>query len=80
MDTKQAKVANFQYDSEMDVMYFSFGEPQDAVGEEIEDGVVIRFNPTTGQPVGVTISDFTVRFKRYPEQAVSVPLTEFAHA
>ena len=74
------KVAKIQYDPANDVMYLSFGEPQEAIGEEIEDGVVMRVNPSTGATVGFTISDFTARFKREPETSISVSLQELAPA
>jgi uncharacterized protein YuzE len=80
MDAQQAKVANFQYDSQTDVMYLSFGEPQEALGEEVEPGVVIRVHPQTGEVVGITISDFAGRFRQQPLLALSVPLKQPAHA
>jgi uncharacterized protein YuzE len=74
------KTAKIHYDALNDVMYLSFGEPQEALGEEVGDGVVMRVNPSTGATVGFTISDFTARFKREPEVSISVSLEELAHA
>jgi uncharacterized protein YuzE len=49
------------YDSEADVLYISFGEPQPAEGLDIGDGTILRVNPETDEVVGLTILDFSKR-------------------
>ena len=46
------------YDTDADVLYVSFGAPQEAVSEETGDGMLIHKHPETGEIVGVTILGF----------------------
>ena len=46
------------YDDEADVMYLSFGDPKKAESEEISPGLFARYNPETGDLVGVTVVNF----------------------
>jgi len=46
------------YDNEADVMYLSFGDPKKAESEEIAPGLFARYNPETGDLVGVTVVNF----------------------
>jgi hypothetical protein len=65
---------DIHYDPAADVLYCSFGPPQEAVGEEVNTGVVIRRNPETNTVVGFTVVDFSKRFAAQPANVVSVPL------
>ena len=65
---------DIHYDPAADVLYCSFGPPQEAIGEEFGDGVVVRRNPNTNAIVGVTVVDFSQRFAAHPKNTVSVPL------
>ena len=60
----ETKLANLDihYDPSADVLYCSFGPPQEAVGEETSDGVVVRRNPETNTLVGITVIGFLKRF------------------
>lgn len=62
------------YDRSADVLYCSFGDPQEAISVEKENGVVLRLNPETEQIVGITIVNFFKRFAERPNEAVSVSL------
>ncbi|MBI5190659.1 MAG: DUF2283 domain-containing protein [Nitrospirae bacterium] len=46
---------SWDYDGEADVLYISVGEPGNALGVDVGDGVVIRYNEDTGEMVGLTI-------------------------
>ncbi|MFO7967246.1 MAG: DUF2283 domain-containing protein [Archaeoglobaceae archaeon] len=46
---------DWDYDEEADVLYVSIGEPEEAVGVDIGDGVVVRYREDTGEVVGLTI-------------------------
>ncbi|MFQ6126010.1 MAG: DUF2283 domain-containing protein [Candidatus Heimdallarchaeota archaeon] len=46
------------YDNEADVMYLSFGDPKKAESEDIAPGLFARYNPETGDLVGVTVINF----------------------
>lgn len=61
MDTGQRQL-RLSYDKDVDVLYVSFGAPQEAVSEETGDGMLIRKHPETGEIVGVTILEFEERF------------------
>jgi uncharacterized protein YuzE len=49
------KNMNWDYDSESDVLYLTFGEPQPAEGIDINDGTIVRVNSQTGEICGITI-------------------------
>jgi uncharacterized protein YuzE len=65
---------DIDYDVPADVLYCSFGPPQEAVGEEMDEGVVVRRNPETNAIVGITIVNFSRRFRLEPSNIVSVPM------
>ena len=43
------------YDEDADVLYLSMGTPRPALGVGIGDGVVLRYDETTNEVVGVTL-------------------------
>ena len=45
----------WNYDSESDVLYLTFGEPQSTEGVDINDGTIVRVNSQTGEICGITI-------------------------
>jgi len=52
----------YYFDKEADVPYVSQGEPRpDADSEEVDDGVVARFDPVSREAVGFTILNFLKR-------------------
>jgi uncharacterized protein YuzE len=51
------------YDKEADVLYISFGNPQQAVTEEMGN-IGVRINPKTNQIVGLTIIEFLKTFRK----------------
>ena len=58
------------YDTDADVLYVSFGAPQEAVSEETEEGMLIRKHPETGEIFGVTILGFEERFEQSSASAL----------
>lgn len=46
---------NWYYDEEADVLYISVGEPVKAVGLDVGEGVVVRYDEQTRDVVGLTI-------------------------
>jgi len=46
---------NWEYDEEADVLYISMDEPVKAVGLDVGEGVIVRYNEKTGEVVGLTI-------------------------
>ena len=49
------KNIDWEYDNEADVLYLSMGEPRPASGLDIGDGVVVRYDDSTKQLLGLTI-------------------------
>ena len=45
---------DWDYDEEGDVLYISVGKPQPAVGIDIGEGVVVRYDEAQKQVVGLT--------------------------
>jgi uncharacterized protein YuzE len=52
---EDVKNLNWDYDEDADVLYLSIGEPQPALGMDIGEGVVVRYNEQTRNVVGLTI-------------------------
>jgi hypothetical protein len=48
-------------------------EPVDAVGLTTDEGIVIRFEPTTGEVVGLTILDWAARWQAQDVIEVVIP-------
>jgi uncharacterized protein YuzE len=65
---------DIHYDPSADVLYCSFGKPQEAIGEEVDDGIIVRRNVETNAIVGITVIDFSRRFSQRPGEVVSIPL------
>lgn len=52
---RTAGPVEWEYDAEADTLYLSFGPPRPAVGIDIGEGVVVRYDEKAGKVVGVTI-------------------------
>ena len=52
---------NWEYDEEADVLYLSFSEPQSALGLDIGNGIIVRYNEKTNDILGITIINFRER-------------------
>ena len=46
---------NWEYDEEADVLYISTGRPTKALGLDVGEGVIVRYDEKTGAVVGLTI-------------------------
>lgn len=46
---------NWEYDEEADVLYISTGRPTKALGLDVGEGVIVRYDEKTGEVVGLTI-------------------------
>ncbi len=51
----------WDYDEEADVLYLSIGEPRPAVGIDIGEGMVLRFDEAARNVVGLTIVGLRAR-------------------
>ncbi len=52
---------NWDYDEEADVLYLSIGEPRSAVGMDIGEGVVLRYDENRREVVGITLIGLRTR-------------------
>lgn len=52
---------SWEYDEEADVLYLSIGKPQPAVGVDIGDGVLVRFEEKRREVVGLTVIGLRAR-------------------
>ena len=46
---------DWRYDQDADVLYISTGAPQPALGVDIGDGVIARYDEARGELTGITI-------------------------
>ena len=61
------------YDKEADVFYLSFGEPKQSVTEELDDNVLVRRDPKTGDLTGITITNLKDYFEKKREMKLEIP-------
>ncbi len=52
---------NWEFDEEADVLYISVGKPRPAIGVDIGEGVVVRFDEKSKEVVGLTILGFRAK-------------------
>lgn len=45
----------WDYDEEADVLYISVGKPRSAVGVDIGEGVIVRYDEANHEVVGLTV-------------------------
>ena len=54
----------WDYDEEADVLYLSMGEPRPAIGIDIGEGLVLRYDETQKEMVGLTVIGLRSRLLR----------------
>lgn len=54
----------WDYDEEGDVLYLSIGEPRPAVGVDIGEGMIIRYDDSKKEVVGLTVLGLRSRMMR----------------
>jgi uncharacterized protein YuzE len=60
---------NWEYDEDADVLYISIGEPKKALGIDIGEGAIVRYEEQTQEVVGLTLLGMKERLlKRLQEQ------------
>ncbi len=72
------KKIEFDYDEEADVMYISFGEPREAVTEEIGN-IGIRIDEKNREIVGLTIIEFMKTFGK-THRPINIPVSDIIKA
>lgn len=61
---EKRKDLNWDYDEEADVLYISIGKPKPALGTDIGEGVVVRYDEKKKEVVGITLVGFRERTLR----------------
>ena len=51
----------WDYDEDADVLYLSIGEPKPAVGVDIGEGIVVRYDESEKQIIGITLTGLRER-------------------
>jgi uncharacterized protein YuzE len=57
-----------EYDPDADILYISVGAPRPALGVDIGDGLVVRFDEARREVAGLTIIGFRERLARSLEE------------
>jgi len=55
---------DWDYDEEADVLYLSIGEPREAVGTDIGEGVILRYDESRKEVVGITLTGLRARLQQ----------------
>ncbi len=58
---ERAGALDWEYDEEADVLYISIGKPRPALGTDIGEGVIVRYDEAKKEVVGLTIMGFRAR-------------------
>jgi len=58
---EKPSVITWDYDAEGDVLYLSIGEPQPAVGIDIGEGMILRYDEAHKEVVGLTLIGLRAR-------------------
>ncbi len=53
----------WEYDEDADVLYISVGKPRPALGIEIGEGLIVRWDENTQEVVGLTVIGLRARLK-----------------
>jgi len=64
---KPAEVV-WDYDEEADVLYLSVGEPRPAIGVDIGEGIVARYDEEHKEVVGITLIGLRARLLKELDQ------------
>lgn len=55
---------DWEYDEEADVLYLSVGAPRPAVGIDIGDGLIVRYDESANEVAGLTVIGLRDRLLR----------------
>lgn len=70
---KNDSTINYLYDKGADIFYITKGKPRNNdISNEVDDGVIARFDPKTKEVKGLTILSFSKRTKKN-SQTLNLP-------
>jgi uncharacterized protein YuzE len=64
------RAKKYHYDREEDILYLTLGDSDSALCIEQGDGFLVRIDPASGEVVGFTVVDFSLR----TAERVAVPV------
>lgn len=56
---------DWEYDGEADTLYLSFGKPRPAIGVDVGQGVILRYDERAREVVGLTIVGVGRKLEEY---------------
>jgi len=56
---------NWEFDGEADTIYISFGKPKPALGVDVGEGVIVRYDKKAREVVGLTLIGVGKRMEQY---------------
>lgn len=68
------KKLKFFFDKQGDVLDISIGDPKGAISKEMDNDIVIRFDPKTNKIIGFIILNFEKRFEHL-NKSETLPIT-----
>jgi uncharacterized protein YuzE len=63
-DKKDAPL-DWEYDGDADTLYISLGKPKPALGVDVGEGVIVRYNEKAREVVGLTLIRVGKRMEEY---------------
>lgn len=60
---------DWEYDGEADTLYISFGAPKPATGVDVGEGVIVRYDESAREVVGLTIIGVGSRLEEHLRSA-----------
>lgn len=62
---KKGAPLEWEYDGDADALYISFGKPKPALGVDVGEGVIVRYDEKAREVVGLTIIGVGKRMEEY---------------
>ena len=62
---KKGAPLDWEYDGEADTLYISFGKPTRALGIDVGEGVIVRYDEKAREVVGLTLIGVGKRLEEY---------------
>jgi uncharacterized protein YuzE len=56
---------DWEYEGDADTLYISFGQPKPAVGSDVGEGVIVRYDEKAREVVGLTLFGVGRRMEEY---------------
>jgi len=66
---KKGAPLDWEYDGEADTLYLSFGKPMRALGVDVGEGVIVRYDEKAREVVGLTLIGVGKRLEEYMKRS-----------